>query len=113
MQEVERAAAPAHLGDRLAGAHAVAFRDEPLAVVRIGRQELARVLDDDELTVTEQAVAAVDDFAVGRRGDRVAAAPADVDALACRVARTEPRGHGALGRPAPGHAADRAARPGD
>src|SRR5690348_10000542 len=60
MQLVARARAGAHLRDLLTGFDLVAFFDQARAIVAVGRQETGIVFDDDQLTVAEQAVAAVD-----------------------------------------------------
>ena len=57
---------PAHFSDHLSLLHTVAFPDEAPAVVRISAQHSVVVLDDDQLSITNQPIAAVDHLARGR-----------------------------------------------
>src|SRR4249920_2697056 len=104
MQFVSRAGAGTHLGDLLPTFHLVAFLDEALAVVTIGRKEIRVVLDDDQFAVTKQPVAAVHDLSIGRSNDRVARLAGNIDTLPRLVAGDKCTDQAALARPAPGHA---------
>src|SRR5690606_24602985 len=105
VQHVAVGAGAPHLRDLLAGLHRLALADQALAVVAVGRQPVLVVLDDDQLAVADQAGAGIHHHAVGRGDHRLAAAAADVDALAGVVAGDEgPKQH-ALRGPAPGEAA--------
>ena len=93
--------ARSHLGNRLAGLHAIAFLDQTLAVVTVRRQERRVVLDDDELAVADQTVAAVHDRSIGGGTHRRTGGAGDVDALPYRIAGDVGANDLAVRRPAP------------
>ena len=82
VQQLLIAGIPAHFGDHLTLLHAVALPDEAPTVVRIGAQHSVIVLDDDQLSITNQPIAAVDHLARGRSLDRLAGGTGDVHAIA-------------------------------
>src|SRR5690554_2547372 len=105
VQHVALGAGAAHLGDLLAGLHAVALAHQAPAVVAVGREPLLVVLDDDELAVADQARARVHDHAVAGGAHRLPGGTGDADALLRRVALDVTADQLAVGGPAPGHRA--------
>lgn len=84
MQRDAIAVAAAHLGDRLPLCDRLAFPHEQRAVVRVGRQVIGVVLQDDQIAVAAQAVARIDDRAGGGRLHRRTGRIRDVDPLGFR-----------------------------
>src|SRR6185312_8218338 len=81
-----RRAARAHQRDFLPGIDSIAFLHKPLAVVAVSGKIRVVVLDDDQLAVTDQPVAAVHHGAGGGRAHWVANIAGDVDACAIAAA---------------------------
>src|SRR6266436_2105630 len=61
----------AHLADLLSLAHLLAFLDQDIAIVRVGRQIRTVMFDDDQLAVAAQAGARIDDTAGGAGDHRL------------------------------------------
>lgn len=72
MQQGLIAVVPAHFGNLPAGRHPITFRDQPLFIVCIGAQHPIAVFDDDEFTVANQAITAVNHLTSSRCNDRLA-----------------------------------------
>ena len=92
-----------HLRHRLAGTHPLALLHQTLAVVTIGGQKAVVVLDDDQLAIADQSVAAVNHHAIGRRPHRLAGLAGNLDP-GDRVGILETLDDAAIRGPAPAHA---------
>lgn len=71
MQQRLIAIVPAHFGNLSAGRHPITFRDQPLFIVRVGAQHPIAVFDNDEFTVANQAITAVNHLTGSRCNDRL------------------------------------------
>src|SRR6185437_12301595 len=113
MQFDPRRARCAHQRDLLPGTDVIAFLHQPLAVVAVGRQERVVVLDDDQLAVTNQAVAAVHHRAWRSGSYWITHVARDVETGAiAAAARFESADDFAVRGPLPGDAAGAAGRTG-
>ena len=82
MQQWFIALVPAHLGNLPAGRHPIAFRNQPLFIVCIGAQHPIAVFDDDEFTVANQTITAVNHLSSCRCNDRLAFVAGNFDTIA-------------------------------
>ena len=89
-------------GDALAGAHLFALLHLHEGVVAVRREPSAHVIDDHELAVAEQALAGVDDLAVGSSEDRLVEPAVDAKADATRGLAHDADHRADVDRPAPG-----------
>lgn len=89
----------AHFCNLAAGGHRLTLADQTLAVVRISAEHPIAVLDNDQFTVPQQAVTAVDDLPVCRGNYRLSRFTSDINALAGGVIGLESANHSAIGRP--------------
>src|SRR5208282_5013169 len=88
----------AGLGDHLPALDLIAALDVEFAVVAISRDEAIGMLDENEVAVTLEAVAGINDDAALRRPDRCAGRHGDVDAVV--AASLEPLNDAPARRPA-------------
>ena len=90
-----------HFGNLLSLFDLVAFGHQPGAVVSVSAEHTITVLDNDQFAVTDQAVATVDDFTTGCRGDRLPLFSTDINTIPRGIVGLEVADDPPLRRPGP------------
>ena len=105
MQHYPVAAVTSHFRNFLAGIHPVIFLDQAFTVMGIGTQESVIVLNNDQFTIADQAVAAIDHRTCCRGLDGLALSTTNIETGTGRITGFESLYDLASGWPLPGDCA--------